>query len=396
MKVYILIDRYPYYSETFIYNQFIELLRQGINARMIYLNHSGNKVDHGVVKAIDKSGKIMELLHGFRLDLVLNIFRFPVQSFYLFKYYSFKKSLFYILNLKTFVDINNSDVLHTHFGRVGEVAAKLYKANIFSKVKLVNSFHGVDITPCRLNLYQEEYINLFKYSSLLFVNSPYSLNLLKSINFSVFSKTVILPVGVDQNLFFKFHDSKISSEFSIVYIGRLIRLKGSIIALKIAKKLTLSIPNFKIHIIGDGDELSMLLKFVEKESLKNYVVFHGALSQEKIKSILCESSIFVAPGITDPETGRAETQGLVIQEAQSMGLPVIVSDAGGMKYGLIDGESGFVVPEGDIDQFCDKVLFFYQNPSEIISFGEKGRSYVKKNFLNSPLTERLIANYKSL
>lgn len=396
MKVYIFIDRYPYYSETFIYNQFAELIRQGIDARIIYLNHSGIRVDHGVVMSIDEGGMITELNHGFRPIVLLNIFRYPLKSYFIFRYYSIRKSLFYILNLKTLVEIENSDILHTHFGRVGEIAAKLYAAKVFSKVKLVNSFHGIDITPNRLLLYRKEYVNLFKYASLLVVNSPYSLNLLKGIDATVIDRTILLPVGVNQDLFRKISNKRDNSDFSVVYAGRLIRFKGAIIALNIAKILSKKIPNFKLHLIGDGDDFQMLFSFVQEHGLNDIVIFHGAISQENVQSIFSNSSVFISPGITDPETGRSENQGLVIQEAQAMGLPVIVSDAGGMQYGLIDGETGFVVKEGNVDLFCDRILYFYFNPDEVINFGRSGKSFVESNFRNDFLTKQLISNYKIL
>ena len=72
--------------------------------------------------------------------------------------------------------------------------------------------------------------------------------------------------------------------------------------------------------------------------------------------MVASSDIFLLPGITEVSTGRAETQGIVILEAQSMELPVLVSDAGGMKYGVNNNHTGYVIAESCINSFVEKIL----------------------------------------
>lgn len=394
MKVYLFIDRYPYFSETFIYNQFRSLLEQGIDANLVYINSSGVPVDHGVVKYINQSGKIHLLVHGFNFNIFKNLLFFPKQSYRLIKYFSFKKSLFYISNLKILLNIENSDIVHAHFGRVGEIIGKLYACRLFYKVKLVNSFHGVDIRPDRLNRYSYEYKNLFKYASLLLVNSQYSFELVEQIEKSKNNILKILPVGVELDIFFSDKKKVFIHPFSLIFVGRLVNWKGPLLAIKIVEELYISIPDLVLNIIGDGEELINLQEYVSLKGLQRVVKFHGANSQEKIKELYLESSVFIAPGIYDPKTGRCENQGLVIQEAQAMGLPVLVSDIGGMKYGLVDGKSGFVVKNGDIKSFCDRILYFYNNQIKISEFGAFGKDFVSQNFDNRELTKKLIKYYK--
>ena len=105
------------------------------------------------------------------------------------------------------------------------------------------------------------------------------------------------------------------------------------------------------------------------------------------------SDIFLLPGIHDEITGRAENQGLVIQEAQAMNLPVVVSDAGGMKYGLINNETGYVIKEKNIDEFVEKLNILIDNPFLRLSMGIKGRKYVVENFDSKILYKKLISYY---
>jgi colanic acid/amylovoran biosynthesis glycosyltransferase len=109
-----------------------------------------------------------------------------------------------------------------------------------------------------------------------------------------------------------------------------------------------------------------------------------------------KSDVFLLPGIHDDVTGRAENQGLVIQEAQSMELPVVVSDAGGMKYGLIHTETGFVVKERDLTEFVEKLEILIEDSVLRKAMGVRGRDYVEKQFDSEVLCEKLLSYYNEV
>jgi colanic acid/amylovoran biosynthesis glycosyltransferase len=57
--------------------------------------------------------------------------------------------------------------------------------------------------------------------------------------------------------------------------------------------------------------------------------YHGSLTEDWVIEVMSNCDIFILPGIYDSQ--GSVSQGLVIQEGQSLYLPVVVSDAGGMK-----------------------------------------------------------------
>ena len=129
--------------------------------------------------------------------------------------------------------------------------------------------------------------------------------------------------------------------------------------------------------------------------LVNYIIFHGYLSQETIKKRFEQADLLIMPGRYDSE-GRAETQGLVIQEAQAMELPVVVSDVGGMKYGLLPGESGFVIQEGEITGFSQVIEPLIYKSKLKTSMGIKGRKYVVEHYEIQILANRLLTIYNNV
>ena len=79
-----------------------------------------------------------------------------------------------------------------------------------------------------------------------------------------------------------------------------------------------------------------------------------------------------------------------------MKVPVVVSDVGGMKYGLIPNETGFVVEAGNVEGFADCIEKLILDKSLAKSMGESGAKYVKQNFDNRILIKRLIDLYESV
>ena len=152
----------------------------------------------------------------------------------------------------------------------------------------------------------------------------------------------------------------------------------------------------RLHLIGKGYLLEQLKAQAQDYHLEDCVIFYGALSQQAIKHRYEEADVFILPGRFEAETGRAETQGLVIQEAQAMELPVVVSDAGGMKYGLIPNESGYVVEEEKLEGFVEAVEILILNAGLKVRMGKRGRTFIEENYENKILLKKLLKIYKGL
>ncbi|WP_075352584.1 glycosyltransferase family 4 protein, partial [Algoriphagus marinus] len=295
-------------------------------------------------------------------------------------------------NLDFFLTIDEFKITHTHFGHVGELICFLKKIKLLKKCEIVHSFHGFDLLPNHQKYYQFKYENLFKFCKYFTVNSKYTYNILEDFPNVESKKIRSLPVSLDTS-YFSNSDFKPNKDFRIIFIGRLIDWKSPINALKILQILhEREFPIF-LDIIGEGPERKSCEDFIQANNLQEYAFLLGALDQKDIKVKLSQSSVFIAPGITDPKTSRAENQGLVVQEAQAMELPVIVSSAGGMKYGLIDGVTGYVVEENDIEGFVEKIIHLFNFPEIIEEMGKRGRKYVQENFDYKVLGKKLLEIY---
>ncbi|MEX2512906.1 MAG: glycosyltransferase family 4 protein [Cyclobacteriaceae bacterium] len=290
--------------------------------------------------------------------------------------------------------IEDLDILHAHFGEMGVFAAKMKKAGFLNKPKIVVSFHGHDIFPYKKKIYKKEYRIFETYSDALLVNSEYSKNLLLDI----ISNKKIIKVPVGLNLaYFKPNERDLEKiKIRIIFLGRLVHLKGGLLMIDIFYRLSKNNSSLELVIIGDGEKRNKIENKIKEYGLVDSVVLKGALSQDQVISEFKSSSIYVYPGLFDPFFQSGDTQGLVVQEAQAMELPVVCSDIGGIKYGMVDGETGILVGERDIDGFVEKIQMLLDNPELRRKMGKAGREFVQKNFDSKVIGDRLIGVYQNI
>jgi colanic acid/amylovoran biosynthesis glycosyltransferase len=405
VEIAIVVESFPSVSETFILNQILDLIDKGHQVTIFATKKGNTKILHQ--KIIDYDLLSITRYQSNQPSKITRYFYFFRDCFYcrnrlnwkhLFAKFNLKKygkkaiNLDFYLKVRWLLVKKEFDIIHIHFGTI---ASRISDINIFNKKsKIVVSFHGYDIHPARLATYRNTYKNLFKVADAITCNTKYTASLLEKLNFE--NKPFILPVGLDTNFFKRNNLIRSSKNIRIIFVGRLISLKGPEILINVFEELIIQREeNLELIIIGDGPRKKHILEQVKKLGLEKKVSILGGLAQEAIKEELNNADIFVFPGIVD-DSGRAETQGLVIQEAQAMELPVIVSDVGGMKYGLRDGKTGFVVKSNDVKAFAGKIKYLINNKGKRILMGKAGRAFVIKNYDSKILGDKLENIYRRI
>lgn len=121
-------------------------------------------------------------------------------------------------------------------------------------------------------------------------------------------------------------------------------------------------PDWQLHIYGDGDQYESLNELISKLHLSDAVKMKGRTAD--VASALASGSIFAL-------SSRCEGFPLSVIEAMACGLPVVVTEVNG-NHEIIDGNDvGFIVPQGELDQFAKHLIFLIENPQKRIELGEK-------------------------
>jgi glycosyltransferase involved in cell wall biosynthesis len=78
--------------------------------------------------------------------------------------------------------------------------------------------------------------------------------------------------------------------------------------------------------------------------------------------------------------GDQEGTPVAIMEASAAGLPVIATLHAGIPDVIIDGTTGFLVPEHDVDAMSEKMLSLLENKTLAKQFGNNGKERIKIHF----------------
>lgn len=396
LTILYIVQGFPVLSETFVYNQIADMIDRGYNVSI----HAAFPENPPYHKLISDYGLIEKTTFRSNINcntlyLIKAIINLMSSSFsgslniikYLFrckvlKKFTFDKKLFLIGNE---IRKRNTDIIHIHFGFNALEVAKLKNWGFFKNIKLITTFHGYDIH--KESLSKDIYSELFDQGDIFTVNSDYSRKRAIEVGCPD-NKIEKLPVGLNLSSFVPNKNKKESDSLRILFIGRLIELKAPHLVVEICYLLSKKGISFSCNIIGYGDLFDHLSQMIVNYGLTDNVKLLGGQTQDQIVEVMKQSDVFLFPGIYD-KTGRAETQGLVIQEAQAMELPVLISNVGGMQEGIIDEETGFVIAENNIIGFAEKLEYLATNKDIREKMGKKGREYVACNFSLKSLGDSL-------
>ncbi len=139
-------------------------------------------------------------------------------------------------------------------------------------------------------------------------------------------------------------------------------------------------------LIGEGPERERLEKEAHDLGVADRVTFVGPVPYEKIGGYYRHAELFLFASDT-------ETQGLVLWEAQAMGVPVVAVGAEGTLEGVADGESGFLVPPGDAGALAKKARLLLADEALRRRFAEAARRFAERR--SAPrVAEEILAAYE--
>ena len=156
-------------------------------------------------------------------------------------------------------------------------------------------------------------------------------------------------------------------------VGRISRTKGFDIAIKATKIIVRKIPNFQLHIYGDGEDYQKIHMLINEEKLQNHVFLMGA--QKDVFSLAHKYSGFIL-------SSRNEGFPNVLLEAILEGLPVVAADcqSGGPRAILNDGSSKYLVPVENAEKIAEAVIKIILDPEQALRDAKANKEYCIKKF----------------
>lgn len=169
-------------------------------------------------------------------------------------------------------------------------------------------------------------------------------------------------------------DTRLAADY-VVSLGRLTSKKNPITALLAFKALTQDFPTLRYKLIGDGELMPEVRRTVTALGLSDRVDIVGALPHTEALEILSGARLYIQHSATGKD-GDQEGFGVSIAEASLLGLPVVSTLHNGIPEQVLDGETGYLVPEYAIDAFADRMRKFLESPELSQKIGSAGRERI--------------------
>jgi glycosyltransferase involved in cell wall biosynthesis len=147
------------------------------------------------------------------------------------------------------------------------------------------------------------------------------------------------------------------------------------------------IPNYKVHIVGDGSYLHKIKKLVEEKKLNNFFVFHGRHPLEMMPEFYNKADACLLTLKSENVTGL--TMPAKLQGYMAAGKPVIGAINGSAQEVIDESKCGFCVNASDSLALSEVMRDFILNPKKFQDCGENGRNYFINNFTKNIHIERL-------
>lgn len=147
--------------------------------------------------------------------------------------------------------------------------------------------------------------------------------------------------------------------------------------------------DFALRDAGDADEFMRLRDIAVQEGVRDVVEFAGSRPRSVLARYYSACDVFVT-------TPWYEPFGITPVEAMACRRPVIGSDTGGIRYTVVDGETGFRVPPRNPDALAEKLAVLAQDGQLCARMGNAGAARARALFTWTQVGDELAGIFRSM
>jgi glycosyltransferase involved in cell wall biosynthesis len=267
------------------------------------------------------------------------------------------------------------DLIHFEFGALA-VGRTYLKALL--GCKLVVSFRGYDLNYMGLDT-PDYYKSVWKRADAVHFLGQDLWSRAQRRGCQPDKQRFLIPPAIDTNFFSpngRAHTETVGARerpLRILSVGRLDWRKGYDYALQAIRLLVDEGIACEYRIVGAGEYLEAIAFGRHQLALEESVQLLEAQTPEQIKKHMLWADILVHAAVSEGFCNA-------VLESQSMALPVVCTDAGGLPENVSDGETGFVVPRRDPAQLAQRMLLLARDPELRERLGDAGRRRVLAHF----------------
>ena len=288
------------------------------------------------------------------------------------------------------------DLVHTHtpfsMGMVGLRWAESHELPIVSTYHTLYDryAHYLAAFPRRYARFRIAKHTNFYYNSVDSVITPSEVSMKWLRRHSVTKPIAVVPTGAPRRSFLNRAECRAGLGLPpdlrvMLYVGRLAREKNLNALFEAAARCFAVDRSLRLFVVGNGPYQAECAEAARRLGIGDRVRFFGFVPRAEVDRYYAAADLFVFPSIT-------ETQGLVVQEAMSYGLPAVAIAGGGASAGIEPGVNGLVV-RNDPDEFAKGVLRVFADDALHASMSAAAARSVRGHGLDE-MTEGILEVYR--
>jgi glycosyltransferase involved in cell wall biosynthesis len=268
------------------------------------------------------------------------------------------------------------DIVHTHTAKAGFLGRQAALA-VRPRPVIVHTYHGHVLEgyfgATKARLYLELERALARVSDRLLGVSQATVEDLVRLGVAPAEKFSVLPLGLDLDpLAEPDESSRVASrdelgvgagQVLLVFVGRVVPIKRLDLLLPALGEARKSEPRLRLAVVGDGDERPRLERQAAELGIAGDVLFLGY--RRELRPVFAAADVAVL-------TSDNEGTPVSLIEAAAAGLPAVATDVGGVRE-VVTGETGIVVPRGDVGGLASAMVEMATDPQRRKECGRAAR-----------------------
>jgi glycogen(starch) synthase len=291
------------------------------------------------------------------------------------------------------------DIIHAHDWIVA-FAARVLKASY--GIPLVSTIHATEWgRNWGIHNEVQRYISSVEWwltyeSWRVIVNSGYMYNEVCQVFHLPQDKIRVIPNGVDLDKFkgygrdYGFRRNFAADREKIVFfVGRLVNEKGAHILLDAMPKILAYYNDVKLVVTGKGPQLDYLRNKAAIMGIGDKVYFTGYISDDNLSRLYMCVDVAVFPSLYEPF-------GIVALEGMVAGVPVVVSDVGGIGEIVEHGIDGMKAYAGNPGSLADSILEILHNPGRAEDMKARAFDKLRRLYDWRLISEQALKTYEEV
>lgn len=184
-------------------------------------------------------------------------------------------------------------------------------------------------------------------------------------------RMTVIPNGVDVGFYTPCAEEGRFAEPTLLYLGRLKRYKRVDLVVRALAHLRRDGIGARLVIAGHGDQAGALRRLVSELGMDDAVELPGFVSEAEKRRYFRRAWVHV---LTSPKEGW----GITNLEAAACGTPTVASDSPGLRESVVDGETGYLVPHGDVEALAERLRRLIEDAALRERLGRQARAFAER------------------